>query len=101
MAFPARHRLSKELGRRVSRGEYERMTTRYFAWPGTRLIPYRGKNGQLLARRNFTATLEPGCPKFLRKRPVSDWVEDNTKLERYKDLEKARRIKPRGMGSPL
>ncbi len=48
-----RSRMAKELGRRVSHGEYERKTTKYIFLPP----PYEGM-----------VVLDPKCPKAVRKR---------------------------------
>ena len=48
----AAERMSKELGRRVSKGEYERRTTKYINLPA----PYLGM-----------VILDPECPRAVRK----------------------------------
>ncbi len=68
MTTVSRHILAKKLGRRVSRGEYERKTTEYVDVIVFVSSYSRGKTfGEPRTRR----TLNPTCPRFRRKKGLA------------------------------
>ena len=55
---------AKALGRRISRGEFERMFTRYLVH---KVIIQSNSKGRQTGKWNLTRTLDPQSPKFKRK----------------------------------
>jgi len=77
--MPSRQEVAKELGRRVSRGEYERLLNLRFSHKSRVQSTSRGKRTGVT---RVTTVLHPAAPKAKRKHSGENMVAEEVKSRR-------------------
>jgi hypothetical protein len=72
----------RRFGRRISVGQWERMTRAYEIWPGGKRIVLDRKTGEQKLINTYTWTCHRGSAKFRRKH-VREFLEPNGTRDRY------------------
>ncbi len=90
MKFHNRHQKMRELGRHISKGEWERMNTVYNVFhvkTVRRLIGHDAAgNPKYLIEKKYTRALHPECAKAHRKCGMQErFAPEGTKRSRYAD----------------
>jgi len=76
--MPSRHEVAKQLGRRVSRGEYERLLNLQFSHKSRVQSTSRGKRTGVA---RVTTVLHPAAPKAKRKHGAAAEKDERARYE--------------------